>query len=72
MSDDAMKEIITVSMPRSKYLALLNADEKLNRLEAGGVDNWVGYGESLNPDEGEDCDTACEKNKILVMGLPTA
>lgn len=67
-----MKQIINVNMPRSKYLALLNAYEKLNRLEAGGVDNWVGYDESLNPDEGESYDVACEKNEILVIGLPAA
>lgn len=72
MIDEKMKEIVTVNMPRSRYLALLNADEKLNRLEAGGVDNWEWYGDSLNPDEGESFDVACEKNKIFVMGLPTS
>lgn len=72
MNDERMKEIITVSMPRSKYLALLNADEKLNRLAAGGVDNWDWYGDSLYPDEGEGYDVACEKNEILVSALPAA
>jgi hypothetical protein len=31
----------------SEYLGLLKDQEKLRALEAGGVDNWEGYDESM-------------------------
>jgi hypothetical protein len=40
------------TIPTAEYVRLLRAELKLSMLEAGGVDNWSGYGESLNP-EGE-------------------
>lgn len=42
----------TVTIPKDEYLSLKVADERLRRLENGGVDNWTYYGDSLNP-EGE-------------------
>lgn len=40
----------TIILPIKRYHELLIAQEKLSRLEAGGVDNWEWYGESLNPE----------------------
>lgn len=42
-----------VTITKEEYLRLRNSELRLDRLEAGGVDNWEWYGESLNPD-GED------------------
>lgn len=39
-----------ITISKQEYRRLLIADEKLHRLEAGGVDNWDWYGESLNPE----------------------
>ncbi|MCK4819607.1 hypothetical protein KA005_27830 [bacterium] len=39
-----------ITITKKLYLQLQVDSETLNRLEAGGVDNWDGYGESLNPD----------------------
>ena len=36
-----------VSVLRSEYSDLLQADRKLAALEAAGVDNWEGYGEAM-------------------------
>ena len=38
-----------ITITKQKYYELLIAEEKLTRLENGGVDNWDWYGESLNP-----------------------
>lgn len=35
---------------KEEYIKLKVAAEELSRLNAGGVDNWEWYGESLNPD----------------------
>lgn len=43
-----MEGMITIS--KAAYAMLRKADAKLNLLEAGGVDNWDWYGDSLNPD----------------------
>lgn len=37
----------TVSIPKERYLELLNAEEELGCLNAGGVDNWEGCGEAM-------------------------
>lgn len=42
-----MSDKVSVSMKR--LAELLMAEEKLSRLEAGGVDAWDWYGDSLNP-----------------------
>lgn len=42
-----------IEITKKEYLRLLIAEETLNRLEHGGVDNWEWYSESLNP-EGEE------------------
>lgn len=41
-----------VTITVNEYYSLKVAKEKLERLEASGVDNWDFYGDSLNP-EGE-------------------
>lgn len=38
-----------VTITQSEYECLLDASEKLGYLEAGGVDNWEWYSESLAP-----------------------
>lgn len=55
-----------VTISKEEYLRLLKSEEKLSLLEAGGVDNWDWYSESLFPDcdesgNGEDYDQACER-----------
>lgn len=37
-----------VSIPDSEYRRLLASENKLNALIAGGVDNWVGYGDAMS------------------------
>lgn len=39
------EELMTISLKR--YRELLDSEKKLNALEAGGVDNWEWYSESL-------------------------
>jgi len=41
-----------ITITKDEYARLRKAEIKLDMLEAGGVDNWDGYGESLYP-EGE-------------------
>lgn len=41
-----------ITISKKEYFDLRCAEERLSMLEAGGVDNWDWYGESLNP-EGE-------------------
>ncbi len=36
------------TISKEEYEDLLDRDKKLSALEAGGVDNWEGYGESLS------------------------
>lgn len=57
----------TVTISYAEYRELLKNDEALRRLQAGGVDNWDWYGDSLYP-EGElpfdeFCDQVDEKYK---------
>lgn len=54
-------EEISVKISKSRYKALLKAEIKLDMLEAGGVDNWEWYGESLNPDGGKSYSDLCEE-----------
>jgi hypothetical protein len=37
----------TVTIPKAQYDALVRDSKMLSALEAGGVDNWEWYGESL-------------------------
>lgn len=37
----------TVTIPRSRYDELIEADRMLSRLEAAGVDNWEGYDDAM-------------------------
>lgn len=39
------------TIKQDRLIALLKAEAKLERLEAGGVDNWRSYGEALNFEE---------------------
>lgn len=38
----------TVTIPKAEYESLQRRSRKLAALEAGGVDNWEWYGESLS------------------------
>lgn len=33
----------TIELSSKEYMQLVDAEEKLNRLESAGVDNWEGY-----------------------------
>ena len=59
----------TVTITKDAYLRLMLADEELNRLDAGGVDNWEWYGESLNPDNELDFDTFEENETKRIEAL---
>lgn len=41
-----MAEEETVTIPKSEYERLGDAEDFLECLEACGVDNWVGYGDA--------------------------
>jgi len=62
-----MAEQITIS--KTEFLRLKIAEEKLDRLELGGVDNWEWYGESLNPEGQLDFDEFKENEKLRVTAL---
>ena len=40
-----------IIIPKNEFANLLRDNDKLYRLECGGVDNWVGYDESLYSEE---------------------
>lgn len=46
-----MTEVVTIT--KNEYYNLKIAQAKLCLLEAGGVDNWEGYCESLNNEYGD-------------------
>ena len=48
-----MAEFVTIK--KQDLAALVKASMKLEALEGGGVDNWVGYGEALFEDYGNGC-----------------
>ena len=43
-----------IIIPKNEFANLLRDSDKLYRLECGGVDNWVGYSESLYSEEDYD------------------
>lgn len=52
-------------MTPERIRQILKAEAKLLLLEAGGVDNWSWYWESLNPEDGETYEQACSRiNKL--------
>ncbi len=54
-----MEGMITIT--KAAYASLRKADAKLNLLEAGGVDNWDWYGDSLNPDGEQSYSDICKE-----------
>ena len=56
-----------ITIDKQEYISLLIAQEELGRLEAGGVDNWGWYYESLNPDGEESLQEAAERIRVEVM-----
>lgn len=40
-----------IQLSKERFRELLIAEERLSRLERGGVDNWKWYHESLNPED---------------------
>lgn len=45
-----MEEMVTIT--KAEYESLLEDSDKLNRLEAYGVDNWSGYSDALSDEMG--------------------
>lgn len=43
-----MSDLKDVTIPVVRYVELCEAEEKLNALEAAGVDNWEGYGHAMD------------------------
>ena len=58
-----------VTITKNQYLQMQIDSEILTRLEAGGVDNWEWYGESLNPDGEPDLDEFEENEKARIAAL---
>lgn len=44
----------TITIPLEEYLKLREDSEVLNKLECGGVDNWMWYGDSLDGFESDE------------------
>ena len=59
----------TVTITKEQYLQTRIDCEILNRLEAGGVDNWEWYGDSLNPDGQPDLDVFEEIERARIAAL---
>jgi hypothetical protein len=57
---DLIGDKVTISGKR--FRELLACEDKLLRLEAGGVDNWHGYGWAMRHDEDCDC-PVCEEDR---------
>lgn len=57
-----------MEISKKEYFRLKKAEWILNLLEAGGVDNWEWYGESLNPDGELSFDDAEAKLRKGIMG----
>jgi len=62
-----MVEQITIS--KKEFLRLKVAEEKLDRLELGGVDNWDWYDESLNPAGQPSFDEFEDREKLRIEAL---
>ncbi|MFH1444901.1 MAG: hypothetical protein ABIF08_00235 [Nanoarchaeota archaeon] len=60
-----------IKISKEEYLRLRMAELQLDRLEVGGVDNWEWYGESLNPDDDVDLDTAEKELEAEINVLAT-
>lgn len=43
----------TIKMNLEEYVRLRQQSTELELLQNGGVDNWEGYGDSLNPDDND-------------------
>ena len=59
----------TVTISKEMYAGLLIDEMTVQRLEAGGVDNWLWFGESMNPDDDTDFETARNEIKKTVKEL---
>ncbi len=57
-----------ITISKEEYVRLRIADETINLLDIGGIDNWEWYGESLNPDGGESFDDMEERIHKEVFG----
>lgn len=51
-----------ITITKDEYVGLKISEERLSRLENGGVDNWIGYDESLNC-KGKQCINEWEKEE---------
>lgn len=57
-----------ITITRQEYFELQCDSTKLAMLEAGGVDNWDWYGESLHPDEGPTILDQVDELKKSILG----
>lgn len=44
----------TITITKTEYHKLVEARDMLDKLHYGGVDNWIGYGEALDPEDEPD------------------
>lgn len=60
-----MTDMITIS--KKEYAILKKSQLMLEMLEGGGVDNWFGYGDALNPDDDQSYDELSKEidNQVL-------
>jgi hypothetical protein len=58
-----------MDITKEEYYHLKCAELKLDMLEAGGVDNWDWYGESLNPGGGRSFSDLCDELKTEILGV---
>jgi hypothetical protein len=57
-----------MEITKEEYYRLKCAELKLDMLEAGGVDNWDWYGDSLNPDGEKSFSDLCDELKTEILG----
>ena len=62
-----MEGMVTIS--KREYLNLRLRKEEMRRLEAGGVDNWEWYGESLCPEGKPDMEEYEEAEEERIKAL---
>ena len=58
-----------VTISKKEFLRLKIVEEKFDRLELGGVDNWDWYGDSLNPAGQPSLDEFEEREKLRIAAL---
>jgi hypothetical protein len=60
MEDDT-HENGSLKVRLSTWINYLKLKEKIGRLEAGGIDNWEGYAEAMNPEGEQSYEDYCDE-----------